>query len=80
VPNVPVLPLNAWHKSETSLQSITVSGGIVMERYRMMRFENRAPTRILGPKGEGGTGGWRRQHREELHNLYPSPYVIRVTK
>jgi hypothetical protein len=25
-------------------------------------------------------GGWRRLHTEELHNLYPSPNIMRVTK
>jgi hypothetical protein len=25
-------------------------------------------------------GGWRRQHNEELHNLYASPNFIRVIK
>jgi hypothetical protein len=25
-------------------------------------------------------GGWRRQHNEGLHNLYTSPYIIRVIK
>jgi hypothetical protein len=25
-------------------------------------------------------GGWRRLHNDELHNLYPSPNVIRVIK
>jgi len=34
--------------------------------------------RIFGPKREEVAGGWRRQHNEELHNLYVSP-DIRVT-
>jgi hypothetical protein len=25
-------------------------------------------------------GDWRKLHNEELHNLYPSPIVIRITK
>jgi hypothetical protein len=25
-------------------------------------------------------GGWRRLHNEELHNLFASPSIIRVTK
>jgi hypothetical protein len=26
------------------------------------------------------TGGWRKMHNEELHNLYSSPSIIRMTK
>jgi hypothetical protein len=26
------------------------------------------------------TGGWRKLHNEELHNLYSSPNIIRTTK
>jgi hypothetical protein len=26
------------------------------------------------------TGGWRKLHNEELHNLYSSPNIIRVIK
>jgi hypothetical protein len=42
--------------------------------------ENRVLRRIFGPKREEVAGGWRRLHNEELHNLYASPYVIRVIK
>jgi len=41
-------------------------------------FENRVLRRIFGPKREEVAGGWRRLHNEELHNLYVSPYIIRV--
>jgi hypothetical protein len=43
-------------------------------------FENRVLRRIFGPKGDGVTGGWRKLHNEELHNLYSSPSVIRMKK
>jgi hypothetical protein len=43
-------------------------------------FENRVLRRIFGPKREEVAGGWRKLHSEELHNLYASPNVIRVTK
>jgi hypothetical protein len=44
-----------------------------------MTFEKRALRRIFGRKREV-TGEWRKQHNEELHNLYSSPHVksIRV--
>jgi hypothetical protein len=37
-------------------------------------FENRALSRIFGP------GGWRKLHKEELHNLYSSPSIIRMIR
>jgi hypothetical protein len=35
--------------------------------------------RISGPKRDV-TGGWRKLHNEELHNLYSSPSIIRMIK
>jgi hypothetical protein len=32
------------------------------------------------PKRDGVTGGWRKLHNEELHNLYSSPSIIRIMK
>jgi hypothetical protein len=43
-------------------------------------FENRVLRRIFGPKRDGVTGGWRKLHNEELHNLYSSPSIIRMIK
>jgi hypothetical protein len=43
-------------------------------------FENRVLRRIFGPKRDEVTGGWRKLHNEELHNLYSSPSTIRVIK
>jgi hypothetical protein len=43
-------------------------------------FENRVLRRIFGPKRDEVTGGWRKLHNEELHNLYSSPSIIRMTK
>jgi hypothetical protein len=36
--------------------------------------------RIFGPKRDEVTGGWRKLHNEELHDLYSSPSVVRVIK
>jgi hypothetical protein len=36
--------------------------------------------RIFGPKRHEVTGGWRKLHNEELHNLYSSPSIIRKIK
>jgi hypothetical protein len=43
-------------------------------------FENRVLRRIFGPKRVKVTGGLRKLHIEELHNLYSSPSVIRMIK
>jgi hypothetical protein len=40
-------------------------------------FENRVLRRIFGPERHGVTGGWRKLHNEELHNLYSSPRTIK---
>jgi hypothetical protein len=36
--------------------------------------------RIFGLKRDEVTGGWRKLHNEELHNLYSSPSIIRMIK
>jgi hypothetical protein len=43
-------------------------------------FENRALRRIFGPKRDEVTGGWRKLHNEELHNLYFTPNIIIMIK
>jgi hypothetical protein len=43
-------------------------------------LENRVLRKIFGPSGDEETGGWRKLHSEELHNLYSSPSIIRMRK
>jgi hypothetical protein len=43
-------------------------------------FDNRALRRIFGLKRDEVLGGWKKQHNEELRNLYSSPSIIRVIK
>jgi hypothetical protein len=43
-------------------------------------FENRVLRRIFGPKRDEVTGGCRKLHNEELHNLYSSPIIIRMIR
>jgi hypothetical protein len=43
-------------------------------------FENRLLWRILRPKRDEVTGGWRKLHNEELHVLYFSPSIVRAIK
>jgi hypothetical protein len=52
----------------------------VREEHKLRVFENRMLKRIFGPKRDGVTGGWRKLHNEELHNLYSSPSIIRIIK
>jgi hypothetical protein len=40
-------------------------------------FENRALSRMFGPRRDEVTGEWRKLHSQELHNLYSSPNIIR---
>jgi hypothetical protein len=40
------------------------------EEHRLRVFVNRVLRRIFGPKRDEVTGGWRKLHNEELHNLY----------
>jgi hypothetical protein len=42
------------------------------EEHRPRVFENRVLRSIFGPKRDQKTGGWRKLHNEELHNLYSS--------
>jgi hypothetical protein len=35
--------------------------------------------RIFGPKKIEVTGGWKKLHNEQLHNLYSSPSIIKIT-
>jgi hypothetical protein len=50
------------------------------EEHKLTVFENRVLRGMFGPKRDGVTGGWRKLHKEELHNLYSSPSIIRIIK
>jgi hypothetical protein len=52
----------------------------VREEHKLRVFENRVSRRIFVPKRDGVTGGWRKLHNEELHNLYSSPSIIIIMK
>jgi hypothetical protein len=53
---------------------------ILWEEHRLRAFENRVLRRIFGSKRVEETGGWRKLHNEELHNMYPSPSITRMIK
>jgi hypothetical protein len=44
--------------------------------YAVRVFESRQLGRIIGPKRDEVTGGWRKLHNEELPNLYFSSNII----
>jgi hypothetical protein len=50
------------------------------EKHRLRVLENRVLRRIFGPKRDEVTGGWRKLHNDELHNLYSSSSIIRMIK
>jgi hypothetical protein len=50
------------------------------EEHSLRMFENRVLRRIFGQKRDEVTGGWRKLHNEELHNLYSSPTIIRIAQ
>jgi hypothetical protein len=50
------------------------------DEHTLSVFENRVLRRIFGPKRDEMTGGWRKLHNEELHNLYFTPSIIRKIK
>jgi hypothetical protein len=50
------------------------------EEHRLRVFENRVPSRIFGTKRDEVTGEWSKLHSRELHNLYPSPDIIKQMK
>jgi hypothetical protein len=50
------------------------------EAHKLRVLENRMLRRILGPKSDEVTGGWRKLHNEELHDLYSSPNILRIVK
>jgi hypothetical protein len=50
------------------------------EEQRLRAFDSRVLRRIFVLKRDEVTGGWRKLHNEELHNLYSLPSIIRMIK
>jgi hypothetical protein len=50
------------------------------KEYRLKVFESMVLRRIFGPKSDEVSGKWRKLQSEELHYMYSSPNIIRVTK
>jgi hypothetical protein len=54
-----------------------------LSRRRKTQLENvseRVQRRIFGLKMDDVTRGWRKLYNEKLHNLYPSPNIIKMIK
>jgi hypothetical protein len=67
---------------KTIILSVVLYGNetLCLEEHRLRVFENRVMRRIFGPKGNEVTGGWRKLHNEQLHNLYSLPSIIIMIK
>jgi hypothetical protein len=50
------------------------------EEHRLRVFGNRVLGTIFGPKRDEVKGEWRKLCKMELHNVYPLPYTITMTK
>jgi hypothetical protein len=48
------------------------------EEHRLRVCENKVLRRIFRPKRNEVTGGWRKLHNEELHDLYSLPSIITI--
>jgi hypothetical protein len=53
---------------------------ILRNERRLRVFENRVLRRIFVQKRDEVTDVWRKVHNEELHNLFPSPSIIKMIK
>jgi hypothetical protein len=51
----------------------------VGKEHRLRVFDNRVLRKTFGPKREED-GSWRKLHNNELHSLYSSPNIVRVSK
>jgi hypothetical protein len=66
---------------KTIILPVVLYGSLTLsEEHGLRVFENRVLRRIFGLKRDEVTGGWRKLHNEELHNLYSSPSIIKMIK
>jgi hypothetical protein len=50
------------------------------KEYRLRFIENRLRRKIFGTKEDEEIGAWRRIHKEELHEFFSLPNIIRMIK
>jgi hypothetical protein len=53
---------------------------LILRKENRLRVRENKVLRIFGPKMDEVTGGWRKLHKKELHDLYSSPSIIRIIK
>jgi hypothetical protein len=53
---------------------------LLREEHRLRVLEDRVLRRMFGPKKDEVSGGRRKLHNKELHDLYSSPSIIRMIK
>jgi hypothetical protein len=77
-----ILPSPSWMEAVPSFKTSVITYQNIWHhnRHRLRVQENRALRRIFASEREEMTGGWRKRHNEELHGLYSSPNIIRVTR
>jgi hypothetical protein len=51
---------------------------LTLREHRLRMFENTELRSIFGTKRYNVTGGWRKLHNGDLHNLYSMPSIIRM--
>ena len=52
----------------------------LMQESKVRVFANRVLRRVFVPKRDEVTGEWRKQHIEELNDIYSLPNIVRVVK
>jgi hypothetical protein len=53
---------------------------LLWEEHTARVFANRVLRRILGPKRDEVTGGWKKLHNEDFCDLYSSPSITGMVK
>jgi hypothetical protein len=76
-----ILPLIICHLRINEIPDVIVAA----ENYWVFQLWTegvweRGAGRIFGPGRDEVTGGWRKLHNEEFHNLYSSPSINRIIK
>jgi hypothetical protein len=70
-------PFSSVFSISYKLKYLAKTFSLTGEEHKLRGFENRVLRRIFGPKKDGVTGGWRKLHNEELHDLYSPSSIIR---